>query len=254
MIAERFKSGRRPDRVDRRDRFKLTPYVPVPTKAVVRSVPVTGGRDQGMTSSCTGYAAAWMMQQVLLSRGIGFGPASALYPYFYARNKDGSPEGEDAGATIRGLFAALKDHGVPAERFWPDGASLRDEPGERARTYGEAVRISQYLRCDSVADIRHSIAIEDQSVVIGVVVYDELFRPVDGVVPMPDPWMTQPVGGHALVIYGYDDATQRFDVVSPGWSTWAHRGFAQLPYDWLYLDYWDGWCVDFNALPDPKTV
>lgn len=41
------------------------------------------------------------------------------------------------------------------------------------------------------------------------------------------------VGGHAVLVIGYNDATQRF-IVRNSWGTnWGMKGYFTMPYDYL---------------------
>jgi C1A family cysteine protease len=53
-----------------------------------------------------------------------------------------------------------------------------------------------------------------------------------GIVPMPSP-SDQVVGGHAVVLVGYDDAADRFRVRNSWGTGWGQQGYFEMPY--LYV-------------------
>jgi C1A family cysteine protease len=53
-----------------------------------------------------------------------------------------------------------------------------------------------------------------------------------GIVPMPSP-ADQIVGGHAVVLVGYNDAVDRFRVRNSWGTGWGQQGYFELPY--LYV-------------------
>ena len=72
-------------------------------------------------------------------------------------------------------------------------------------------------------------------VVFGFTVY-ESFESQEvassGVLPMPDP-KENVVGGHAVMLVGYDDAEDRFRVRNSGGYRLGQNGYFQMPY--LYV-------------------
>jgi len=61
-----------------------------------------------------------------------------------------------------------------------------------------------------------------------------------GVVPMPSAKET-PIGGHAVVVVGYDDAEKRAKFVNSWGTGWAQGGFGYLPYEYLEKYMTDAW-------------
>ena len=71
--------------------------------------------------------------------------------------------------------------------------------------------------------------------VFGFTVYSEFESQqvaASGIVPMPSP-ADQVVGGHAVVLVGYNDAVDRFRVRNSWGTGWAQAGYFEMPY--LYV-------------------
>ena len=52
-----------------------------------------------------------------------------------------------------------------------------------------------------------------------------------GVVPLPGP-NEQTIGGHALVLVGYQDDQKRF-IFRNSWGTWGDGGYGYIPYEYV---------------------
>lgn len=249
------------DTVDPRDRLKNFYRVPVPfpPKASVSNLqPVT---DQGSAGSCAGHAMAWMWGQVLGSRGLtGDIQFSPRYIYWFARLLDGDTS-VDEGVTSRSAIKAINKYGVPPLDLWPGTKPLNQAPDQMAVIFGQALTLPAYTRCETLQDIKHSIAIENQSVFIGLPVFQNWYEPMaeqQGLIQYDDR-PKQPLGGHATAIVGYDD-----DFKIPGqtggalklvnsWGTgWGMGGYFWLPYEYLQ-EWWDAWACHFEAIPDSKA-
>ena len=53
-----------------------------------------------------------------------------------------------------------------------------------------------------------------------------------GMVPMPTP-ADRPLGGHAVLVCGYDDTRQLWIVRNSWGASWGDKGYFYLPYDYL---------------------
>lgn len=72
-------------------------------------------------------------------------------------------------------------------------------------------------------------------IVFGFTVYESFESQAvaaSGVVPMPAP-SEKVVGGHAVVLVGYDDVEDRFRVRNSWGTGWGQNGYFEMPY--LYV-------------------
>lgn len=244
------------DPVDTRDRFKASAPVALPPSAHVTHIqPIM---DQGDTGSCAGHAMAWMWAQVLESRGLKTDiTLSPWYIYYFARLLDGTVE-EDGGVTSRSAIKAINKYGAAPLDLWDGKNSLQAIPDAKAMAFGKALSLPKYAKCETVRDIRYSIAVENQSVFFGTNVFANWYEDHHGLIRYDDRPKV-PEGGHAIVIIGYDDAFQIAGnskgaiKLANSWGTgWGDKGFFWLPYDY-FQEQWDAWVCDFDAIPDSTT-
>lgn len=212
--------------------------------------------NQGDLGSCTSNSAVGGAFEFLQLKEIAamtplsavFGPTftncSRLFHYYNERELMGT-ENEDSGASIRDSVKVLATKGVCAETMWPyKVARYKDKPPPRCYTQAIAHRISQYARCTSITSIRNAIA-NGFPVLIGIDIYESFETEAvakSGMVPMPAPG-EELLGGHALCIAGYDDATQKFIVRNSWGSAWGAAGYCYIPYTYLTKHGSDFWTI-----------
>jgi C1A family cysteine protease len=202
--------------------------------------------DQGQVGSCTGNAAAGAFEFLQLKElkaatpGVEefdpskYDPASRLFIYYNERRLDHDTE-EDAGATLHDAVCSLLYYGCCPESVWPYVESQAlVEPSEAAYQAALSHKISKYYRFADLEHIKHSIA-SGYPVIIGISIYESFESDevaATGLVPMPGP-NEQYLGGHAVMIVGYDD-TKGHVIVRNSWGTsWGDKGYFYLPYEYM---------------------
>ena len=204
--------------------------------------------NQLSTNSCTanaGIAARMMLSSIQT-------PLSRLYLYYHERKLEGT-EREDSGATMRSICKALNKVGVCEETRFPfsEGAILKS-PCILDDINAAKYRIGSYRTFDSdttedVYQIKQYLATMQQPVLIGMDVYESFESPVvaqTGIVPIPNKDTEKYMGGHAVLIVGYDDSMQMFIVRNSWGEKWGDKGYFYLPYNFLTLGFaFDSWVI-----------
>lgn len=217
----------------------------LPVAATTRSIYSPPVRDQGELGSCTanaGCAAAGYLYHRLTGRPDPM--FSRLDLYATTRELEGTPLTEDSGCEVRDVFKAMARWGVCFERTWPYRVEKFDRHPSRAATI-EAMRHQalRYLRCGSLADIKHSIA-GGHPVIGGFQCYDSLESEevgATGDVPVPGPDEAA-IGGHCVLFVGYDDDAHMVEFQNSWGLSWGRSGYGRLPYEFferaLADDFW----------------
>jgi hypothetical protein len=243
-----------PDPVDERDLLKVAPPVELPPAASVDYRPKI--KNQFIQNSCTGYASSWMWEQILVSRGMMPMTLSPTYPWYFARKLTNTHH-QDVGVTSRDIMKALNHHGDCLLENWPADRHYAQEPDKLAQTYGEALKLPEYRRCESARDIMYSVAFEKQSVCLGLPITDAWYLPQvveTGVIPHGAD-LDRPLGGHMIVVMGYNDNLHDgcFIAANSWGEEWGDSGYVYLPYAYLGFTSWDAWTAGYEALPDPQS-
>lgn len=242
--------GTHPDVPDRRDHLYVPPKgivdtLPPRVSLVTRDSPVY---DQGHTlNSCSANAvgaALWFLERRHHPRAPS---PSRLFLYYNERAREGLT-GTNAPVSLRSGYKSVATQGVCAEAMWPyrdDRFAATPPP----RCYDAALehRAIRYFRLRRELVMFRSCLAEGFPFTLGLSVCTSFETPAvqrTGAVPVPKAHERQ-LGGHAVLIVGYDDRRRLFTFQNSGGRTWGHRGFGTLPYAFL-LEHelaWDFWTV-----------
>lgn len=184
--------------------------------------------DQGDIGSCTANAlvSAYYVEDPSF---IG----SRLFLYYNERSLDNDIK-LDQGSTISQGINALTKFGLCKESSWQyDTTKLTEKPIQEC--YLEAknneVIVASHLTPNELA-IKNCLA-GDNVIVLGITVYDS-FERIDstGIVPMPNSNDTV-LGGHAIVIVGYDNQKRLWKCLNSWGTTFGNNGFFYLPFEYI---------------------
>lgn len=194
--------------------------------------------DQGALGSCTANAGV-LYRRFLAQRFSKYSAPdedlSRLFLYYQERALDGDTAG-DSGASVRDTFKVLASVGVCREQDDPyiqsEFASKSANDSSAETGSAAAYKIGAYHRVLSVEAARSCLA-SGYPVALGFVVY-ESFEEISeaGVAPVPVPG-ERILGGHAVVIRGYDDERTAFFCQNSWGESWGLGGCFWLPYEYL---------------------
>ena len=214
--------------------------------------------DQGQLGSCTANAIGAALAFDQGKQGGAIVQPSRLQLYYDERAMEGNIN-EDAGAEIKdGIQCAVKI-GVAPETLWPYNISrFAEKPPSQVYAAAEKNQALVYSEVSqNLCQMKGCLA-QGYPIVIGFSVYESFESDAvasTGVVPMPDTDNESLLGGHAVMVVGYDDASRRFMVRNSwgtGWGDPQHPGYFTMPYDYLLnanlsSDFWTVFSVELPA-------
>jgi C1A family cysteine protease len=201
--------------------------------------------DQLALGSCTSNAVAAAIEFDQIKQGKTPFVPSRLFIYYNERVMEGTT-GSDAGASIRDGIKSVNSQGVCPETEWPyDTSQFAVIPP--AECYQQALleRALLYQRVPQDSyDVMECLS-SGYPVVFGAMIFESFESNAvtqSGIVPMPEPG-EQVLGGHALMIVGYDEAKQVFIVRNSWGDQWGMAGYCTIPFDYvlnpqLCSDFW----------------
>lgn len=223
------------DEPDTRD-FIYSAAAPIITPPIVDNSPYCSAvEDQAQTSSCTGNAIVGVVEYEENLEKETFVDLSRLFVYYNERSMEGDIA-QDGGAQIRDGIKSVATLGICQESLWPfDDQHLYLKPTTEA--YADALKHTAllYRRVNqTITDVEHVLA-SGHTIVVGISIYasfesDEVAK--TGLVPMPDPH-EECMGGHAVVVVGYDRPKRLFKLRNSWGPAWGNAGYFFLPYDYL---------------------
>lgn len=247
--------GWKPDRPDHRDRgyafsLKASHLPPVADLRATGFLPRV--EDQGQLGSCTMNASTSAMEFLYRKAQKPQPELSRLFGYYAERVKiESTPASEDSGAMIRDSMKSLMMYGVCFETTWPyEVDKFSVEPPKAAWEEALKHRITSYYRVTGLTGIRSCLA-EGYPVVIGFSVPESMEGEETGTTGIVQyPSGSEPiVGGHAVLVVGYNDASQLLMFQNSWSTTWGDQGYGYLPYKFvtggLASDFWTIRTEDF---------
>lgn len=217
-------------------RMKLRSIEKLPEKVDFSAdIPII--HHQGSSSSCTAQAITVSMEYLLQKSHVN-AQLSPLFLYYNTRELGGNIH-TDNGAYLSDGIWSVCTQGVCQEHFWPyKPEKLAVKPSENA--YKDA---KNYVDLDEVGTnhlpqdlhVLKSTLAENIPIVFGVRVYPSMISHKvreTGKIPIPKE-SEHVIGGHALTLVGYDDATESFKFVNSWGKQWGDGGFGYLTYDYV---------------------
>lgn len=197
-------------------------------------------RDQGQRGTCVAFAVTAAHE---LSRASGAAVAEDLSEealFWGCKISDGN---WDSGTRLSSAATAISAIGQPLEAVWPYAArqatGIRYDPPTTpsADWHKSGLRPSGTDRVSIQAELT-----ADRAVVLGLTVFDTMFRPTAaGMIEAP-PAGSPPRGRHAVLAVGYDNL--RGVLIRNSWgSTWALSGYAWLNHEYTDRHVREAWVI-----------
>ncbi len=233
---------------------KKSDAAPVPKKIDNRKY-CTPIEDQGQIGSCTANAGVGMYEYMEKKANGKYVDGSRLFLYKATRLLMGQEGIGDSGAYIRTTLGAIRLFGIPYEEFYPytdKDPDFDKMPDAWLWAFAQNFQSLKYFRLDYSADGNKNIERMKEYVAkgfaldFGFTVYDSYGDASNngGLFPYPAPG-ERVVGGHSVLIVGYDDdkvsknsrdgnsKTGCFLVRNSWGEGWGEQGYGWLPYEYF---------------------
>ena len=192
--------------------------------------------DQGDLGSCTAFAVAKGVREYLQrTHGEQATPLSALFAYYETRKLRNAVD-KDSGATITDAMKAIATAGAAPEALSPYNIDVfTKKPSAAAYKAAPQWKLTTGVQLAGLDDVKKALA-RKQPVVFGMIMYNT-FNQVgaDGLLPMPQNGDIM-VGGHAVMVAGYDDKTKVLIVKNSMGTGFGDHGYFYMPYAYVTPD------------------
>lgn len=177
---------------------------------------------------------------------------SRLFVYYNTRILEGTLNDDSGVMYIRNALASVKKYGICKEQFWPYRINrFNVRPIPEAYTDAQSRTITEYRSVPNI-DIIPTLISEGYPVIIGLNIYEGF-----GLITKDDPVVYLPksneelVGGHAMVLVGYDLKKKLFLAKNSFGPYWGNGGYCWISYNYADRYIFDKWCFDIN---NPRTT
>ena len=196
--------------------------------------------DQGPTNACTGFS----LSQNLRVQSFKCPNPSPTWIWTLERLKE-DPYLANVGVDPNDGVSVLINVGVVSESDFPiNFNNFNMIPSQNLYEIASKFKVPNGYAIEprNLTQIKTLIS-SGIPVSVGMLVYQSLMSLAvakSGDVEMPSPGENC-LGGHEVLVIGYDDSKQKFLLVNSwgndfgcsGWSTWKGRGFFTLPYEYF---------------------
>lgn len=224
-----------PDLPDKRDYYySYTTGDPLPETVDMRH-DMSRVEDQGDIGACTANAWVGAIEYIDKVKDRHYRNWSRLFLYYNERALYGE-EKQDNGAYIRDGAKALAAEGICLETHWIyDVSKFAQKPPETCYEEGLEHQAIRYSRVDQTEEAILSALAHKHPIVMGFTVYESFEADAvrkTGKVPMPQSG-ERPLGGHAVLMVGYDRGKKTFIVRNSWGSDWGDHGYCYFPFAYL---------------------
>ena len=176
---------------------------------------------------------------------------SRLFIYYNARCMENSgAEFVDEGTTIRDCMKSLaKYYFVDEKTYDYDNKHVLIPPiyGIYEKAKQKPYYINYYRSVfNNEYNLKYILSQSKLCIIFGAMLY-ESFMNLDWrfVCPIPNPNKEIFIGGHAMLIIGYDDDLQSFKILNSWGKNWGFNGIHYMSYNYICSDLaHDFWCID----------
>jgi C1A family cysteine protease len=204
--------------------------------------------DQGRIGSCSANAIAGAIHYNI---GRLEATPSRLYIYYNERLAANEVSIDSGSSLMTGLLATKLNGWVP-ETVWTyePADHLFAKPSKELYDLSASYKVDGYSELENLEDIKSAI-VNGDPVIIGMEVFESMESAAvakSGILPMPASG-EHSMGGHAVLVTGYDDI-QGVATVRNSWGTaWGRDGYFLMPYDYLsnpeYV--WEYWILSVKT-------
>lgn len=202
--------------------------------------------DQQSLGSCVSNAFAQYIN-ICTTNNVKI---SRLLHYYCGRAIEGGSSLDDSGLDIRQAAKIIQKYGACSEKIWPyDVSKFNQLPPLNIFKSSLYFRKYIYSFVDQTLDsLRSVLYTQKKPIIFGIYVYDSFLTDTvasTGIVPMPNLNTESLLGGHCIVMIGYDNIKSQFICVNSWGSSWGAGGFFYLPYEYVLNP---GLAADFCCL------
>jgi hypothetical protein len=175
---------------------------------------------------------------------------SALMIYYLAREVENSIY-EDVGCSPRNALKAVAKTGACIEMLWPYIiGKFADRPTLECYEDASNHQIVSYYSITPILSLLKGCIVDGFPFSAGISVHENFPMEI-GEIQMPT---GREIGGHDIVIVGYNDYTRKFVLRNSWGQEWGIGGYGTIPYDYLTdstlaSDFWTIRMVETDNTP-----
>lgn len=199
--------------------------------------------DQLSLGSCTAQAGAALFEVLRKKQGLPTFLPSRLFIYYNQRVVRNSVS-DDSGSTLTDCINVLTEMGAAHDSlWWYNPVKFAVKPNRGVYADGAKYKLIKSLSVSQNLDEMRGCLASGFPFVFGFRVYSSFANiRTNGMMPLPNLYREEYLGGHAVMAVGYDNA-KKVIIVRNSWSDrWGDKGYFYMPYNYIIDSYF---CDDF---------
>lgn len=186
--------------------------------------------DQGKIGSCTANALCSIFEYDTYNF-----KGSRLFLYYNERIYMNTTD-EDSGAYLSDGIKSLKYHGICEEKYWSYIIeNVFKEPSKEAYINAKKNYVIEAFNITNDINVIKKWLLKNEPIAMGMAIYSNFTNNRTGIINIPS-LGDEFLGGHAIIICGYDDKNKKFIMRNSWGSYWGDKGYFYLPYDYVTND------------------
>ena len=219
----------------------------LPAKINLRDIIKLPVLSQGKLGACTAHAISNAILFFLKRLNKNEFQPSRLYIYYFSRLIENNTE-IDSGCEIRSVMKAVSKYGACEEYLIPYNIeNFKLKPNILCIKNGmDRIKNFIYLSIDQELINIKNCLYQGYPILLGIELYesseyDENLK--NGIIPMPDINNEEYLGGHCILLVGYNDKNKTFCFLNSWGASVGDNGYFYISYDYLLdnklaTDFW----------------
>jgi C1A family cysteine protease len=169
-----------------------------------------------------------------------------LFLYYNERVLENEVD-QDSGASLEDGFNVLRIYGICPESDWTyDISRFKEKPNKKAFSDAQIHKCYNSFQVEPDVEQFKKYLSEDIPICIGFDVYDSFMTlevAKTGLMPVPNKMAENILGGHAVVIVGYNEKDQTFLVRNSWGEDWGIKGHFKMPFELIKSLVHESWVI-----------
>lgn len=166
---------------------------------------------------------------------------STVFTYYNQKKKiDKTDMSDDGGSSVESALNAVRKFGACNSKVWSNDKPFNEKPTLEAYTDGlKGHEVTKYYQVRTLGQIRQALS-HGYPVVVAVAWLFDFMNKYYTLNDVSKERAKKCDSGHAIVIVGYNDSVERFEIRNSWGEGWGNKGYGYIMYETMNnIIWWD---------------